>query len=209
MSHPYSTFTDINVFHKFKELIEKHDIKTIFETGTHGGISSKILSHYVDKVVTVDVRRFERASDRLSDISNVYYHIDDSAKAIKDLVKDGEQNIIFFLDAHTGETSRILDELDEIAKKNIKPVIVAHDFEVPNNKSFTYDKPLTLNQVKSNLDKVYGLNGYVYEYSAEFKFHNPFIYLDIYDEWETRHGNYIPERHKTAPGVIYIEPKEL
>ena len=211
--HPYSTFTDINVFKKFEELIKKHSIKTIFETGTHGGITSKILSHYVDKVITVDIKQWQRTVDRLSSIGNIDYHIGDSADKIKELCEDNHQHILFFLDAHTPEESRILDELDEIANKNIKPIIIVHDFKVPHNLFFTNDKhkgeDLSLELIQDKLDKIYGKNGFVHEYSKEFDFHNPFVYLDIDDHWESIFGDFVDPRHTTAPGVIYIEPKEL
>jgi len=220
MSHPYGTLTDINIFKKFIEIIKKHSIKTFFETGTHGGITSKIMSHYVNNIITVDRYKFPTAEARLENITNVHFINEDSSIALADTLKwksrsTTKDKILFFLDAHTSNHSEILKELEVISNYDIKPVIVCHDFYVPNNELLTCDthqgKNLSLELIKTHLNKIYGNNGYTYEYNKDFDFHNPFVYLDIYDERETPHGDVVKthqnKEYETAPGVIYIEPK--
>ena len=217
MSHPYGTLTDINIFKKFIELIKKHSIKTFIETGTHAGMTTKIISNYVDNVITIDTTEFPKTNERLKHILNVNLIIGNSSNIMEEILPLADPSpILFFLDAHTGEESQILNELDVIYKKKLRPVIVGHDFYIPGNDLknngglFTHDmhneQKLSYDLIKSHLDKIYGIDGYKYSYSESFDFHNPFVYLDIYDEYETKMGDSIDERFTTAPGVIYIEP---
>ena len=86
----------------------------------------------------------------------------------KIIPNNSSDNIIFFLDAHWGEYWPVLDELRIIKEKGIKPVIIIHDFYVPDvngNPKFGFDKyknqNLDFNYVKPGMDLIYG-NDYVH-----------------------------------------------
>ena len=85
--------------------------------------------------------------------------------------------------------------------------------KIPHSLHYTHDKhnveAFEYEFKKDKLKKIYDPGGFDYEYSKKFDFHNPFVYLDIDDHWESIFGDFVDPRHTTAPGVIYIEPKEL
>lgn len=170
------------------KLVEKFDVKRIIETGTYLGWSTKKLSKLNLKVDTIEINEeyYEKAKETVIS-KNVTFYSGNSVDVLSEIVEEGEGNILFFLDSHWMDLP-LLDELELIYKKKIKPIILIHDFFVPdkNGKAkFGYDqyddKCLNMELIKDYIDKIYD-GEYSYHYTSE---------IDCVDS-----------------GTIYIYPKE-
>ncbi|MDP1729380.1 MAG: hypothetical protein Q8L27_04210 [archaeon] len=120
-------------------LIKKFQIKSIVETGTYLGDTTKEFSKLA-KTYTIESNKkyYDLAKESLKEY-NVEIFSGSSPKILKNILSKIEGPIIFFLDAHWNRYWPILDELKVIAESGIKDsVIVIHDFHVPN-KDFGYD----------------------------------------------------------------------
>jgi len=82
----------------------------------------------------------------------------------------GDDTFIF-LDAHWGSHCPLKEELEQIRRAGIKPVIAIHDFVVPNHTELGYDEingqPFTYEWLKEDIDSVYGEDGYNVHYNSE------------------------------------------
>lgn len=125
----------------FERLVAKHGIKTIIETGTYKGDTTSALAKMADKVVTVEYNKdfLAEAMQSLKDIPNVEVWQGSSEKTLPYILKDIQQPVLLFLDAHWYNYNPLLDELKVIAAAGLKPVIVIHDFKVPNHPELKYD----------------------------------------------------------------------
>lgn len=119
---------------EIKSLIEKFEIERIIETGSYFGWSAKIFSTFVNKVDSIELNRdyFSRAKRNLEGFGNVNLHLGDSVKVMRKIIDEDEKKLLIFLDAHWQNHWPILDELNVIKEKKLKPVICIHDFFVPN-----------------------------------------------------------------------------
>jgi len=169
-------FKDEYLVLNFKKLIKKHDLKRLFETGTWNGISCGIASEYIDEVHTVEINRdlVRKARDRNRDNPSITVYEGSSPVIMNEVLQDNDTGWIFFLDAHWHQDWPILEELEVIANKHLKPVIMIHDFYVPNGSGgarFRYDsydgQDLDYGFIKKSLEKIYGPEGYTYYYSEE------------------------------------------
>jgi len=170
---------------RIKELIAKHGIKYIIETGTYHGFTTRRFAEMVDHVTTVESNRsfYEIARETLKDCTNVNMVKGNSGNCLTLYTND--QPTLFYLDAHWYKECPLLDELTLIAIAKIRPVICIHDWKVPA-RDFGYDKfpdgtPFSLPAIRKHLDKIYGEHGYFVSYNKK------------------ANGCY--------RGVIYIEPK--
>lgn len=178
----------INEILKIKEL---YNIKVFIETGTHLGGSALIASNFFDKVITCENHEYyynlSKNAIENSNQKNIELHFCSSIDLLNKLVPYNELFIIF-LDAHTpGSDYPLLGELELLAKNDIKPIILIHDFYVPDengNAKFGYDsilgRKLDLNYIWEKLIKIYGND-------EKFKYY------------------YLPEQELDS-GVIYIMP---
>jgi hypothetical protein len=183
-------FSDIYLLENFLLLAKKHKSTTFFETGTWHGETARDVARHINQVVTVEVNRpfYDIASKILTDIDNVTLKLGSSPVVMEDTLVENQEGLIFFLDAHWEQDWPLLDELRVIAEKNIKPVIMIHDFYVPDedgNARFHFDsyntQPLNMEYVKGALDSIYGVEGYTYFYS---------------------------DKVENDSGVLYVEPKQ-
>ena len=153
-------------------LIEKNDIDTIVETGTYKGWSTNLLAQTGKKVITIEINPdyHEAAKDFNYDHENIEFYLGSSEEILEKLIPiKSDKKILFFLDAHWEEYWPVLDELALIQRKGVKPVIIIHDFYVPDEKGrakFGFDQykgqKLDFPYVKPNMDLLYGLGGYVH-----------------------------------------------
>lgn len=159
---------DEELFQEFDRMIKHFNINLIYETGTFIGGTAARLATFGKEVRTVEFvkEQYEASKINLSSINNIKLFNDDSASFLdKDLV-EGNEGILFFLDAHGfGGSLPLRSELDIIAKKKVKPpVIFIHDFKTnsrPNNgPNGGYDEGLTLEELEPLLTNIYGK--YVY-----------------------------------------------
>ncbi len=155
---------------KSKKLVQKFEIQTIIETGTFLGGTTKRLAQIADKIYTIEVNsdNVTEAKEFLKDSTDFTVMEGSSPNIFRDLLKLDHGNILFFLDAHSKVYTPLLDELKVIAEAEIKPVIVIHDWKVPNFPEFGYDsyngQDYTFEWIKPNIETIYGDN-YAYYYN--------------------------------------------
>lgn len=166
------------VYQEFKSLVSKFNINKIIETGTYYGWSSLKLAELVPQVITIESQQetYKIAVDNIlnSKLTNIKPILGSSPDVLSEILTEEDNDTILFLDAHWYNYWPIHDELKVCIDKNIKPVIVIHDFFVPDsngNAKFGFDKygdqNLDLNYIKDFLDRIYGENKYGYHYNDE------------------------------------------
>ncbi len=161
---------------EIEKLRDRFRIKTAIETGTYLGGTTKVLSTMFDEVYTceLDEENFKKANDYLRDIDNVILVKQSSPKFLDDLLQilTASSNIkLFFLDAHWSNDCPLLDELSCIAKHKLKPVIVIHDWKVPDRPDLGFDsyngQDFTFEWIESHLELIYGRDGFKYHYNDQ------------------------------------------
>lgn len=167
-------FDDKHLKFELQKLIEKFDVDTIIETGTYKGWSTNVLAQTGKKIITIEVNEelYNHAKKFNSKYDNITFYLGSSQKVINDVISVGCQDkILFFLDAHWGEYWPLLDELNVIHSKKMNhlPVIIIHDFFVPDEigkAKFGYDKYgdriLNYEYVKFHMDQIYGEKNYIH-----------------------------------------------
>jgi hypothetical protein len=167
------------------DLSKKFNLTTFFETGTYHGLSSKIISKYFDKIITIENNKnfYNISLDNLKDINNCILIHGNSSEIMEQELKKEDNSIFFFLDAHWEDYWPILDELKIIKEKNLKPVIAIHDFYVPSengNARFGFDsyqgQPLDFNYIESSIKNIYGEN-FEIQYSNSSTTNSGVIYI--------------------------------
>lgn len=157
---------------ELQKLIEDFNIDTIVETGTYKGWSTNILAQTNKKIITIEVNEesYKEAKEFNSKNSNIDFYLGSSQKVIDEVIQKSASHVLFFLDAHWGKYWPLLDELEVIHEKSlISPVIIIHDFFVPDGTGkakFGYDKYgntiLNYEYVKPKMDKIYGEEKYIH-----------------------------------------------
>lgn len=165
-----SSYSDMFLLEETIRLIQKYQIKRIVETGTQYGNSTYILSQLVEKVDSIELKidNYNRAKTTLREVTNITLHCGNSVDVLKQIISDGETNLLLFLDAHGIAASEcpIRSELDSLVEKNIKPVLIIHDFLVPGWHSNVYYKELKVENLQDKLDKLYGINKWSCHYNT-------------------------------------------
>lgn len=183
-----AALSDKKVYDEFEKLINKFNITSIIETGTHLGGTAVILSKFnipVDSIEIVE-SNYRKALESTKGIPNIRLHLGSSSELLFDILKDKTNETLIFLDAHCFENP-IENEFNAIIKSTLKPIIVIHDFFVPDangNPIYPVERIqngiFNYNFIKPFLDKIYSESGYGYYYN------------DGYDS--------------VAAGLIYIYP---
>jgi predicted O-methyltransferase YrrM len=167
------------------ELSKKFKVNTFFETGTYHGLSARIASVHFKNIVTVENNEeyYRIASVNLNGLNNCTLHLGNSPEIMSKCLKSGDSSIFFFLDAHWYDYWPILDELNVIKEKNLKPVIAIHDFFVPDSNSnakFGYDSyqgiALNFDYIKDSIENIYG-NQYEIRYSTSSTVNSGVIFI--------------------------------
>lgn len=88
-----------------------------------------------------------------------------------DAISSKDNRPFIFLDAHWTDNCPLLAELEAIAKAEIAPCIVIHDFFVPGT-DFGFDKmpdgkPFNLDLIYEHLNAIYGEGGWVHNYPTQ------------------------------------------
>ena len=163
---------------EIEKLIKDHGIEAIIETGTYRGATTKRLAEFELPVFTCEIMEesYNKSVENLKDEIYVWKTFKgDSIEFLKsqlaDIISVSGGNILFFLDAHWQEHCPLLEELQLIAEYKLKPVIVIHDFKVPN-KDFGYDsykgQDFTFEWIEPSLKQIYGDKlAYHYNQDAE------------------------------------------
>lgn len=148
-------------------LKEKHGCTNVVETGTCLGSTALWLAEHFEAVLTIEMNeRYHRLASRRSEPGVISWILGDSAKEVAFFNAAG----FYFLDAHWANVCPLLDELDALAKKNSRPVIMIHDFQVPDRPDLGFDcfpdgKPFSLKAVAPYLDKIYGKGQWTHHFN--------------------------------------------
>lgn len=182
---------DPHIGERIRELVAKHGVRTIVETGTYQGVTTLALACLVNaggEVVSIEKnpKLFKEAEER-GMFAPVYLLDGDSRERLPEVMTAWDGPFFFYLDAHWGADWPLLGELAAIADAGIKPVIVIHDFEVPGT-DLGFDEyggqRLDWEYVRESVERIYGPEGYVKTTNT-------------------------PERAAGARrGVLYLEPRE-
>jgi hypothetical protein len=155
--------------HRMLELIEKHDITAVVETGTETGATANWFAQYVSKVFTCDIE--DKLDRHLMD--NVSFRLEPSFKAVDGLLPlhAAQHRLLFYLDAHEApKFCAVRQELEVISHQSLPDcVIVIHDFKVPGHPELGYDTydafgDLELSIIEPFLPRIYP-GGYEVSYN--------------------------------------------
>ena len=138
-------FSDSFATAYFDALVERHGIRSVVETGTFEGESAREFRKRVAKVVTIENSDtyYAKVVASLGE-AGIDAIFGDSAKVVREL-RELPERCCFFLDAHWGPEWPILAEFEGIAHLVGEghlveiPVILVHDFKVPERPELGYD----------------------------------------------------------------------
>jgi hypothetical protein len=160
---------DENIHLEIKKLVKQHKINHIIETGTYMGGTTRRLSEFC-KVLSIEVNKENFIKAQKNTLGhNCHITFGSSPEKMAEYLPTAtDKNILFFLDAHWNGTP-LIQELEVIEKNNLKPVIIIHDWKVPDRPDLGFDsyngQDYTYEWIKPNLDKIYGELGYSYHYN--------------------------------------------
>ena len=156
--------TDKYLYDEILNLKNKFNCSTFIETGTWNGTTISELTKHFDNLKTIEINleKYIEAKQRNSQNKNVELYCGNSSDILPSILSK-KNKYMFFLDAHWGDYWPLLDELKIIASFELTPVILIHDFFVPdmNGKpKFGYDsyhgQPLDFNYVQKDIENIYG-----------------------------------------------------
>lgn len=161
---------DVFAQEEFANLIKDYKVKTVIETGTYKGITTKYLSSVSANVISIEIgpKRLQQAQTNNKGKNNIQFYLGNSPEILKQILPIKEK-CLFFLDAHWNNYNPLLDELKVIAEHKMKPIIAIHDFKVPDNKELGYDsykgQDYEFAWIEKSLEAIYGKGGYKYYYN--------------------------------------------
>lgn len=183
------------ITNQINEIIKRFNIKTIVETGTYTGVTTKWFAENSEKVYTIEIDEsvYNYATDNNNHV-NIEFYLGSSEEHLPTILEkiNKDEFILFYLDAHSKECP-IKKEL-EIIGKYFKDncIIIIDDFKVPN-RPFQFD-------IYENFD----LNFILIEDSLNHVFTNyNFFYPN---DVET---TYVCNPKFKGVGKIYIFPSHL
>ena len=149
-------------------LKEKHGCTNVVETGTCLGSTAIWFAQNFSMVITIEAHKpyLDIANERLFRVGNTLTYYGESAERLKSCTSAD----FYFLDAHWGRVCPLLDELQILATDSRRPVIMIHDFQVPDRPDLGYDcfpdgKPFSLKAVAPYLDKIYGKGQWTHHFN--------------------------------------------
>lgn len=158
---------------RITRLVVEHQIQTVIETGTFHGASTQRFANIVNEVITIEVKKenLDMAIKRLSPYENVHFFHGSSDVVLAELLPKRQwRNVLFFLDAHWDEFNPLLKELEAIANNKLKPVIIIHDFKVPDHPELGFDVYGEIvyewDYIKGHIENIYGQDGFTIEYNS-------------------------------------------
>lgn len=170
---------DSFVKRNFELFRDKFNIDTVIETGTYLGGTTKVLSEMFRWVLTFELNReyFKQSGEYLKGVKNVStlnldsgLYLTELLSQMKPQLQEGE-TLLFFLDAHWEKSCPLLAELKAIADNGIKPVIIIHDWKVPNRPDLGFDsyngQDFTFDWIEKSIDAIYGIGKYGYHYNDQ------------------------------------------
>lgn len=177
MPHQFEPFNgDTFIEREFLRLKDRFNIETAVETGTCFGATTKFLGRHFKRVVSIESNEgyLQIARDFIGSVENIHTYLGASEKILGEVLAQEvpiNEKIIFFLDAHWDAHCPLQDELRIIAEHKLRPVIVIHDFQVPDQPGLAFDsyggQPFTFDWLKPLFDNIYGEDGYDHYYNSE------------------------------------------
>jgi hypothetical protein len=177
MPHQLEAFNgDHFIEQEFLKLRNAYGIKTVIETGTCFGSTTKFLGANFNKVISIEINEKYLAIARtlIGKSDNIETYCGASENILHQLLggKNSDTgNMFFFLDAHWESHCPLRDELKIIAQYKVLPVIAIHDFQVPGEPGLHFDsyngQAFTFEWIKPLLDNIYGEQGYDHYYNTE------------------------------------------
>lgn len=167
---------DTFVCSEFLKLKEKFLITTAIETGSCLFSTTAWLANNFEEVHTVEINEdfAKHGRWKIADKKNVFSKIGDSVHFLNVLLGEEQGRCIFFLDAHWNSFCPLLDELTAISNINTEmkpPIIVIHDFKVPDEPNLGFDsihgQPFEFEWIKPYVDAIYGEGNYDYYYNSD------------------------------------------
>jgi len=155
------------------KLIKDKNVALVVETGTYHGVTTEMLASIAPRVVTAECNPLYRdeALIRLKNYLNVDAQLGPSPDIIQLLQFPRNGQVLFFLDAHWGYDWPLLDELRQIKLRGLKPLILIHDFKVPDHPEFGYDvygeSSCEWDYVRDLVVDIYGVDRFVLTYPTE------------------------------------------
>lgn len=142
-------------------LIGQYGIKSAIETGTYRlGATTKWLAERVDQVYTIESNPdyFNKVQSTLYRYRNIQSIFGRSEVFLENCIFGRWNPTLYFLDAHWESDNPLLEELAIIAELDPSPIIVIHDFKVPNHPELGYDtyggQDYDFEWVKPMLDRI-------------------------------------------------------
>ena len=147
-----------------ENILSNNNFDTIVETGTEYGFTTKFFSQFSKRVVSIEksIPIYTIAKKNLIKENNIQLLLNDSKNIDKILGKEGinlntQNNIFFYLDAHSDDDYPLADEIIYIFNNYKNFVMLIDDFQVPNDDGYGYDsyrgKKLNLNFIKKIFKK--------------------------------------------------------
>jgi hypothetical protein len=162
---------DYFVKEEFLKIKEKYDVKNVVETGTCLGSSTIFFTENFENVHSIEINsEYLNIAKERNPKAN--YYLGSSDIVLPSIISSLVGKTVFFLDAHWEKHCPLLNELDCIASMTEKPIIVIHDFFVPNsNLGYdTYDgQAFDFQWIKEKLDLIYDTENYEYFYNSDEK----------------------------------------
>lgn len=161
---------------EIKRLVDEYIVDWIVETGTYlGNTTLKLaeMSQYVH-VCTVEsnIGYYTEASMKFVGKNITSFHADsaDCLARLLPIISQKSSRTLFFLDAHWGPHNPLLRELELIAQLDVNPVIVIHDFKVPDHPELGFDsyggQDYDWAWIENSINQIYGPNGFAYHYNS-------------------------------------------
>lgn len=136
------------------QILEKYKKDIFVETGSfHGGGIHKAMALSIPEIYSIDSYEFYYNScmEVYGESKPVHLYLGNSGKILYNIIKDINQEILFWLDAHSETDTPILDELDQISRHSIK----THTIMIDDYRLFGTDfkvRPIDL------VEKIYSIN---------------------------------------------------
>jgi len=189
-AHPnHALNNDTTLKNTIQTLIQTYNIRTIIETGTFLGETTAYLSTLTPSVHTIEINPFYHSLARtnitkwindntITPTTPPTLHYGPSSTILPDLIPTLQPPILYYLDAHWEPEHPLLNELETIGRTDNNPIIIIHDFQVPNT-NLKYDfttstfnihgdsgQPLNLQYIQPYLPPIYK-TGYNYTYNNQ------------------------------------------
>jgi predicted O-methyltransferase YrrM len=154
-------------------LVRDNDITCIIETGTFMGSTTLQFARIAEQVFTCEsnLAFHTEAFPKFADKPNITSVLEGTVDALPKFLQQAKGNTLLFLDAHWGENNPLLRELEIIKEASIKPIIVIHDFKVPDHPELGFDtyngQDYEWAWIQNSINEIYGADGYEYFYNSE------------------------------------------